>query len=111
MKPKWYAYIAHIHDAIGEIETYRQSHTFQQFIESSWDQSAVIRHLEIIGEAASQIDDSVKEKYSDIPWRRMSGFRNVLIHEYFAVDPQLIWEVLEKDIPTLNKKLRLISLS
>ncbi|MEK7577451.1 MAG: DUF86 domain-containing protein [Patescibacteria group bacterium] len=108
MKPKWKAYIAHILDAIEEILAYKTAHTHDQFLNSPWDQSAVIRHLEIIGEASSQIDQSIKDMYPSIPWRRMSGFRNVLIHEYFAVDPHLVWEVLEKDIPELQKELNKI---
>ena len=105
MKPREKAYLLHIRDAITAVELYGSAHSYEQFIESSWDQAALARHLEIIGEAASQLPDEYKKLHQEIPWRRISDFRNVLIHEYFAVDPKLIWEIIEKDIPTLKKQI------
>lgn len=105
MKPSNDAYLAHIRDAIKEVERYAKSHTYQQFIDTPWDQAAVVRHLEIIGEAAAQVTSDFKKAHPEIPWRRISDFRNVLIHEYFAIDPQLVWEILEKDIPQLKKEI------
>jgi len=80
-------------------------HAYKDFLNSAWDQAAVTRNLEIIGEAASQVSSNFKLKHPQIPWRRISDFRNVLIHEYFAVDPLLVWEILRKDIPVLKKKI------
>lgn len=105
MKPKSHAYIAHIRDALNMIATYTTDHTYEQFLKSPWDQAAVVRHLEIIGEAAAQLDDNYTSSHPQIPWRRISDFRNVLIHEYFAVDPLLVWEILQKDIPTLRQQI------
>lgn len=106
MKPREVAYILHIRDAILAVETYGAQHTYQQFLESPWDQAALTRHLEIIGEAASQLSIGYKNVHPEIPWRRVSDFRNVLIHEYFAIDPQLVWEIIEKDIPTLKQQIQ-----
>lgn len=106
MKPREDVYILHIRDAILAIETYGAKHTYQQFLQSPWDQAALTRHLEIIGEAASQLSAEYKNAHSEIPWRRVSDFRNVLIHEYFAIDPQLVWEIIEKDIPTLKQQIQ-----
>lgn len=105
MKPKIHAYIAHMLDAIDAIEGYAHDHTYDQFLESPWDQAALIRHLEIIGEAASQVSQEIKDLHTHIPWRRMSDFRNILIHQYFAVDPTLVWEIIGKDIPKLKSEI------
>lgn len=105
MKPEVHAYVAHILDAISAIESYAHDHTYDQFLESPWDQAALLRHLEIIGEAANHVPQEVKGRYMHIPWRRMSDFRNMLIHQYFAVDPSLVWEIIGKDIPTLKKDI------
>src|SRR3989344_7004637 len=105
MKPREDAYLLHIRDAILAVESYGSAHVYEQFLKSPWDQAALTRHLEIIGEAASQISDEYKKAHTDIPWRRISDFRNVLIHEYFAIDPQLVWEIIEKDIPTFKTQI------
>lgn len=105
MKPDNSAYLAHIRDTIIEIENYAVKHAYKDFINSAWDQAAVARNLEIIGEAASQVSSDFKSKHPQIPWRIISDFRNVLIHEYFAVDPLLVWEILRKDIPVLKEKI------
>ena len=105
MKPRIDAYLKHIRDAIAAVEQYAQGHTCKHFLRTPWDQAAVVRHLEIIGEAAVQVPTDYKSDHPEIPWRRISDFRNVLIHEYFAVDPLLIWEILEKDISELKEKI------
>ena len=105
MKPRSEAYILHIRDAILAIELYGSAHSFEEFMKSPWDQAALTRHLEIIGEAAVQLSDEYKHSHPEIPWRRLADFRNVLIHEYFAIDPQLVWEIIEKDLPTLKKQI------
>lgn len=87
MKPNDAAYIAHIHDAIINIESYALTHTYDSYLNNSWDQAAVARNLEIIGEAATQLTTEYKNDHPEIPWRKISDFRNVLTHEYFAVDP------------------------
>ncbi len=105
MKPRNTAYLAHIRDAIHQVERYARDHTYEQFLRTPWDQAAVVRHLEIIGEAATQVPAEYRNDHPEIPWRRISDFRNVLIHEYFAVDPLLVWEILGKDIPVLKDKI------
>lgn len=105
MKPRIDAYLKHIRDAIAAVEQYARAHTYKQFLRTPWDQAAVVRHLEIIGEAAAQVPTEYKNDHPEIPWRRISDFRNVLIHEYFAVDPLLVWEILEKDLPELKDKI------
>lgn len=92
-------------DAITEVERYRDDHTYEQFLAAQWDQAAVTRHLEIIGEAAAHISPDYQAAHPDIPWRRIADFRNVLIHEYFAVDVGLVWKILRQDLPALRENI------
>ena len=69
---------------------------------------ATIRRLEIIGEAAKNIPDDFRKRYPKIPWRDIAGFRDVVTHAYFGVILEKVWEVIKKDIPDLEKKIKLI---
>lgn len=105
MKPSNTAYLAHIRDAIQQIEQYCSDSTYDQYINNVWDQAAIARNLEIIGEAATQLTTEYKNAHPEIPWRKISEFRNVLTHEYFAIDPILVWEIMQKDLPDLKKQI------
>lgn len=77
-------------------------------------QSAVIRKFEIIGEAATSISDETKSLSTTIPWHKIKGLRNILIHEYFRVDPSQLWETIKEDLPDLKiqgsyKSIKLIT--
>ena len=77
---------------------------FLSYVEKNeWDQAAVMKYLEIIAEATRQMSDTTKKLEEDIPWKEISNFRNVLIHEYFDVDIDLVWKVLQEDLPALRK--------
>ncbi|WP_267461284.1 DUF86 domain-containing protein [Thermus thermophilus] len=67
---------------------------------------AVVRNLEVIGEAARQIPSEVRERYPEVPWRRVIGLRNVVVHEYFAVDVEIVWTVVRQSLPELKEALR-----
>ncbi|MCK5914883.1 MAG: DUF86 domain-containing protein [Deltaproteobacteria bacterium] len=67
---------------------------------------AVVRNLEIIGEAATHVPDEVQEKFADIPWYQMKAMRNILIHEYFGVDNEVLWKIIRDDLPLLRIGLR-----
>jgi uncharacterized protein with HEPN domain len=75
--------------------------TFEEFLDSELHQNAVIRPLEIIGEAARKISDDTKSKYPQIPWWEMIGMRNRLIHEYLDVDLSTVWDTIQDDLPDL----------
>lgn len=75
------------------------------FEESEMVQDAVLRNLEVIGEAAKGIDDEDRERWPDVPWRRMAGLRDVLIHAYGKVDLDAVWEVCDRDVPSLIELL------
>lgn len=99
-------YVKHIRDAIDKIAEYTTKYNHQEFISNEWDQAAVIRYFEIIGEATKNIDSSFKKNHSEVEWLDMSDFRNFLIHDYIDVDPEVIWKAMTVDIPLLKDKIR-----
>ena len=82
-----------------KIERYCQTLTYEQFIEDDKTKDAVIRNLEVIGEAANNIPDNIKKKFPDIAWRVITDMRNKLIHEYFGVSYPIVWETIQSDLP------------
>ena len=75
------------------------------FFESRLIQDAVIHNLEIIGEATKKITKELRSEYPDIPWREMSGLRDVLIHDYFGVDLRTVWGVVHRELPRLREEI------
>lgn len=110
MKPKRESsdYIKDISEAISKIEQFTQGMEYHTFVKDEKTVFAVIRALEVIGEATKNILKSIKTKYADIPWREMTGIRNKLIHEYFGVVYEVIWKTIKEDIPPLKPKIEQI---
>jgi uncharacterized protein with HEPN domain len=98
-------FLEHISQSIDLIERYTQGQTKDDFLESVDLQDKVIRRLEIIGEAVKNLPEELKANHTEIPWRRVAGMRDYLIHQYFGVDLKLTWDVLERDIPELKKAI------
>ena len=101
------AYLQHILDAIEKIETYVEVGRNEFIITPHWH-DATIRQLEIIGEATKQLSDDLRNKYSDIPWKRISGLRDVLIHNYMGVDLSAVWEITQQELPKLKPQIKRI---
>lgn len=93
-------------ESMDLIREYTRGFSVNDFLANRETQDAVIRRLEIIGEAAKNMPDDIKERYSGIAWRKIAGMRDVLIHEYFGVDLNLTWKVLERDLPELERQLK-----
>ncbi|MGG6310315.1 HepT-like ribonuclease domain-containing protein [Paenibacillus macerans] len=75
---------------------------YEGFLTNQMLLDAVIRNLEIIGEAARNLSDDVRMKYKEIPWRNMIGLRNILIHEYFGIDESIVWEVATRNLKEIK---------
>ena len=97
--------LQHILDAILEIESYLKESDFNHFMDNSMMRFACIKQMEIIGEASNHISPETKDKFSTIEWAQIIGMRNVFVHEYFGVDPSLVWEIIKNDIPELKDSI------
>lgn len=95
-------YLKHILDAIGAIEEYTQA-GHQAFSTTRMMQDAVIRNLEIIGEAVKNLSSSLRTGHPEIPWQRIAGLRDILIHQYFGVDMESVWGVVINRLPELKQ--------
>ena len=95
-------------EAIKRIEAYTKGWTFQRFLKNTEKQDAVVRNLEIIGEAAKQIPEDFRKKYPGIEWKKMAGLRDVLIHNYMGVDLDEIQKIISARLPRLRAALKAI---
>ena len=101
-------YLRHILDAIEKIENYVAVGR-DIFVSTSHWQDAVIRQLEIIGEASKKLSKQLCLRYKNVPWRRIAGLRDVLIHDYMGVDVIAVWEITQKNLPLLKAQIEDIS--
>ena len=108
MKRDTRLYLDDMIDAIDMISTHAKGITLDQFSHDELLQSAVLRWITIIGEAAKHIPKSVRDKHPDIPWKQIAGARDILVHEYFAVQLRRAWQILEDDLPVLKANLEVI---
>jgi uncharacterized protein with HEPN domain len=93
-------YLRHIHEAAKKIGQYVSVGRDEFFAQSHW-QDSVIRQLEIIGEATKRLSDDTRNSSPEIPWKRIAGLRDVLIHDYMGVDLEAVWEIANRGIPEL----------
>jgi len=98
-------YVRDILEAIKAIEKFVEGMDFESFKEDDKTSSAVIRKFEIIGEATKNIPQSIKEKYPHIPWKEMAGFRDKLIHFYFGIKYDIVWDTIKLRLPELKKNI------
>lgn len=101
-------YIKDILDAIEKATQFIEGMELEQFAQDAKTVFAVIRALEIIGEATKNVPPSVRGKYATVPWREMAGMRDKLIHEYFGVNVAVVWKTMMEDMPPLKSKIERI---
>jgi len=97
--------LEHILECIDLIEDYSDGIAEAEFMKSVSLQDQIIRRIEIIGEAVKNLPDELKKEHPEIPWRDIAGLRDIVVHQYFGLDLELIWDVVEKDIPDLKPRI------
>ena len=105
-KRDFHLYITDILDSGIAITEYVNGMNFDSFCNDRKTYSAVIREFEIIGEAIGKLPDELKQRRSDVEWQDIKDFRNLLIHEYFGVDLEIVWKVIQDDLPVLLDAVR-----
>lgn len=97
-------YLTHILDRIERIEVYTQGEK-EQFFQSFLVQDGVIRSFEVIGEVVKRLSRDLRQRYPQVPWRQIAGFRDVLIHDYMEIDLDEVWNGIERDLPELKQRV------
>lgn len=98
-------YLGDILDSIRRIESYIHKVNKKNFLENLMMQDAVMRQIEIIGEASNNISDEFQEKHDHLPWSQMRAIRNKIVHDYKGVNVEIIWDTAKKDLPTLKEQV------
>ncbi len=104
-------YLDDIVESITRIQRYTRGMDREQFLKDIKTQDAVIRNLEIFGEAVKHLPDSFTGSYPKVPWKRISGMRDKLIHHYFGVSLEIVWETIQHDLPEIQPALKKIQSS
>jgi len=99
-------YLDDILQAAGRIGEYTRGLSREKFVADRRTLDAVIRNLEVIGEAAKQVPEEVRARCPQVEWKRLAGLRDILIHQYFGVDSEIIWDVVRNKVPQLEREVR-----
>jgi uncharacterized protein with HEPN domain len=98
-------YLHDIAESAGKILEFAKGFTFERFERDDKTVYAVVRALEIIGEAAKKIPDEIRSQYPSVNWKKMAGMRDRIVHEYFGVNLKIVWETIQVDIPSLKSQM------
>jgi len=104
-KRDYILFLEDILDALEKIENYTKNLSFTEFADNGMAVDAVIRNFEVIGEATKNVPEEIKEKYLEVEWKEAAGFRNVLIHDYFGIDLEAIWDTINKNLISFKKHI------
>lgn len=105
-KRDWKILFEDIVESIDKIEGYTKELSFEDFAQSSIVIDAVVRNIGIIGEASKNIPQEIQDKFKDIPWQKIKGIRNRIVHEYFSVDITIIWFIIQNELSPLKNTLQ-----
>ena len=97
--------LEHVVDSIEKIEFIIKDLSYGQYLEDWIKQDAIVRNIEIIGEAIRNVEDELIIKYPNVPWKEARGMRNILIHEYFRIEYDEVWRTLNEDLPKLKSQI------
>lgn len=101
-------FIQHIYDELIYLQTHSKDLIYSEFINDETLKRAFVRSLEIIGEASKKISVDFKKKYPEVDWRAMAGMRDKLIHDYFGIDYEIVWDVVKSELPVLLQQIKMI---
>lgn len=105
-KRNWKLFVEDILESIGLIESYISNMNFDDFQKDRKTIDAVVRNLEIIGEASRSIPEEIKNNHPEIDWKGIIGLRNRIAHEYFGISVSIVWEIIKSDLPALKEKIK-----
>ena len=101
-------YLDDIHEAARKIERYTTEMTYEEFVDDERTVDAVLRNFEVIGEAAKNVPDAVRQEYPEVPWTEMAGMRDKLIHGYASIELEIVWTTVQDEIPTLIPRIEAV---
>lgn len=94
-------YLGDIQESCEKILRFTKGMTYKDFVNDDLHFDAVLRNLEIIGEAVKNISDETRQKYPNVKWRKIAGFRDIVAHEYFGINDETVWDIVENEVPAL----------
>lgn len=104
-KRNYTVFLKDILKSTEKILKYVNKKSFDEFVKDGMLSDAVIRNLEIIGEAVKNLPATIKQKYSKVEWKKIAGLRDILIHEYFEIDYEVLWDIVKKKVPKLKEQI------